>query len=284
MWQGANLRGCIQLFVDVVVNVPLNKGKTPKKKICMLCFSELKQRNVKKYKTPQYIVRTFSNPTSGPMRCVFPPDVTNVWVQVFGAGGSGSIPFDPAGQGNFAGGAGGGAGGYVEANVTVTKKKIFQIQVGSGGAAVAISGNGNSGNLSSFRGSNIALVANGGQGGSASGPDNAGGKGGTATGGTINFIGGAGEGGGPASFTAYLGRGGAGGGSPLGSQGGFAARFSQNVFAGVYPGQPGTQPGSGGGGGAAIFDPGSGATYYAASGAGGNGFVRIIFQSKCRSN
>lgn len=250
------------------------KKENQKKMSCCSSFES------KKRKTAQSIVQTFSLPTNEPLLFTFPRDAARAFVQVYGAGGSGSIPLNPETE-NFAGGSGGGAGGYTELNLVLKKDQSFQISVGRGGASVDnTSSDGHAGTESSFVefGGDVMLVAGGGEGGSAIGADRPGGVGGTASGGTLNFVGGAGEGGGPPNFLPF-GRGGAGGGSPLGSQGGFAARFSVDTFAGLFPGQPGTQPGAGGGGGAAIFDHSTGTTFYAASGAGGDGLVRISYQS-----
>jgi hypothetical protein len=261
------------------------RGKIPRWQEKMSCCLNIQKKKGRKWKQtqrqkstqcPQLIVKTFSLPTNGVLSYKFPSDVRSAFVQVQGAGGSGSIPFNQDVD-IFTAGAGGGAGGYTEANVLIERNQIYDITVGRGGSAISSSGDGNAGSASSFqtRNGEIMLLAQGGGGGSASG-DRLGGAGGSASGGSQNSPGETGQPGlGPPGFV-QVGRTGAGGGSAMG-QGGFSAAFSTVTFGGVLPGQSGVLAGAGGGAGGAIF---ASETFFGNSGAGADGQVQLSFTTR----
>lgn len=157
-----------------------------------------------------------------PGTCTFtvPTPVTNITVEVFGAGGGGggarsrSNVTDDA----CAAGGGGGGGGFTSYNFNVTGGQSYTVTVGAGGTGGSVpSGLGNThgansnagtpgvtGGSSSFTGNSINLVATGGVGGnsastrtSSSGfgqwTNSRGGAGGTGSGGSINYTGGRGS-------------------------------------------------------------------------------------------
>jgi hypothetical protein len=147
-------------------------------------------------------------------------------------------------------GGGGGAGGSCIGVFSVIPGTVYTITVGAGGAA------GSAGNASSFVGTGINMVANGGQTSVNSGAQrNIGGAGGTASGGQINISGGYGTStSGAISFPPPCN----GGNSIFGGGGGGA----------LGNGNPGS-PNSGGGGG--------GSDTAGTAGAGGSGVVIIEF-------
>ncbi|MCC6934683.1 MAG: hypothetical protein IT406_03305, partial [Candidatus Yanofskybacteria bacterium] len=157
-----------------------------------------------------------------------PASVSQVYVEVWGAGGGGRT------AGANACGGGGGGGGYSAGLVTVTGNAT--VNVGTGGGANTTGGN------SSFAGTTTPT----GNGGSSPAAGGAGGAGGAASGGTINITGGSGA---TVSQTDGC-MGGVGGGSPMGGAGGGAGDGgSANGTNSSIGGTAGTVPGGGGGGG-----------------------------------
>ncbi|MEK9770603.1 MAG: hypothetical protein VW683_16965 [Betaproteobacteria bacterium] len=107
--------------------------------------------------------------------------ISRVIVEVLGAGGSGNKSTNSEGNYNA-----GGGGGYAKKFIDVSDISSATVEVGSGGAGITGSVNGNAGGLSSWSdGVNTNVVGDGGSGGSASGS-----TGGTATGGDLNINGG----------------------------------------------------------------------------------------------
>ncbi|NHB69204.1 beta strand repeat-containing protein [Perlabentimonas gracilis] len=160
---------------------------------------------------------------SGSGNYTVPAGVSEIIVQVWGAGGGGG-----GSSNNNNGGSGGGGGGYARQVISVTPGQVIPYSVGAGGnAGAANGGNGGDGGATTF----LTLTADGGKGGGG----NAGsiGQGGSATGGAINLTGGNGAQGG--------GSGGDGGNGANGGNGG-DGRTNDS-------GQSGTAPGGGGGGG-----------------------------------
>jgi len=84
-----------------------------------------------------------------------PTDCRLVYVEVWGAGGSGR-------SGNAAGGQGGGSGSYAAGWVDVSAESTVTVTVGAGGAAATGTTNGNNGGNSSF---GSFVIAGGGLGG-----------------------------------------------------------------------------------------------------------------------
>jgi len=153
-----------------------------------------------------------------------PAGVTQINVQVYGAGGAGGGATDSSERGG-----GGGGGGYVSNNIAVTPVQTINYQVGVGGTAS--NGNGGAGGASTFG----TIIANGGLGGNAN--NGAGGNGGNGSGGTIT----AGANGLAGNAATNGGRGGANNG-PGGGAGG-------NSLGSAANGDPGDLIGGGGGGG-----------------------------------
>lgn len=160
---------------------------------------------------------------SGSGNYTVPAGVSEIIVQVWGAGGGGG-----GSSINNNGGSGGGGGGYAMQVISVTPGQVIPYSVGAGGnAGAANGGNGGDGGATTF----LTLTADGGKGGGG----NAGaiGQGGSATGGAINLTGGNGAQGG-----------GSGGDGGDGANGGNGGNGRTNDS-----GQSGTAPGGGGGGG-----------------------------------
>jgi hypothetical protein len=116
-----------------------------------------------------------------------PDGVTQVVVEVCGAGGGGGYNDPGNTTGPFAGG--GGGGGYLRALVTVTPGEPISVVVGAAGTTPDSSGDGTAGGDSSFG----SIVAGGGQGGQSDVNGGSGGAGGTVNGGIFSFIGQGGE-------------------------------------------------------------------------------------------
>ncbi|MEX0812806.1 MAG: PKD domain-containing protein [Chitinophagales bacterium] len=188
-----------------------------------------------------------------------PCGVTEITVEVYGAGGGGGGGGGGSNGGffNTRGGGGGGGGGYTTITINVTPGSTFNYSVGAGGCGGdgnddGFSGdNGNTGGNSTFSGTDaggnaISLQANGGvrgTGGSGTGGSTgSGGSGGTASGGTTNTTGGSGNNGSGGDG----GAGGAGAG-PDGGAGGPNTTDDGSVY------------GGGGAGGGANSDGGNGA-------------------------
>ena len=165
-------------------------------------------------------VETFDDP--GTYDFTVPAGVTEITVEVWGAGGGGG-----GSSQNNQGGSGGG-GGYARQVISVTPGQVIPYSVGAGGnAGAANGGNGGDGGATTF----LTLTADGGKGGGG----NAGsiGQGGSATGGATNLTGGNGAQGG--------GSGGDGGNGANGGDGGDGNTDGA--------GGNGSAPGGGGGGG-----------------------------------
>ncbi|MGE0768958.1 MAG: glycine-rich domain-containing protein [Hyphomicrobiaceae bacterium] len=133
-----------------------------------------------------------------------PDGITQVAVDVWGAGGAGGASSDGTGLAAGSAGAGGGAGGYARKLVTVTPGDVIAVTVGAGGAGVSNAAvTGGAGGTSSF-GAHVSCT------GGAGGPSGrnsliSGGLGGSGTGGDINISGGlGGTGGNPSSYTAAI--------------------------------------------------------------------------------
>lgn len=168
--------------------------------------------------------------------------VTNVYIEVWGAGGAGG------GQTSNNGSApGGGAGGYAAGFITVTPATGCAVTIGEGGSGGT--GTGGTGGTSSFAGPSLTISASGGAGGTGSTTNStalAGGGAGSGTNGTLNITGQAGDSaytvsGQPTIFTS------GGGSAPRGGLGG-----KTNLPGGAASnanGGNGTAPGAGGGGG-----------------------------------
>jgi hypothetical protein len=240
--------------------------------------------------------------TPGAHSFTVPVGITQVTVQVWGAGGSGGngggkVTFDQSGYG----GAGGGSGAYSEKVITVSSGATIAVQVGAGGANVQAGGT-----SSSTLGSIVLSATGGNPGGSGGSYENAlnttpvGGSAGTASGGTINQSGCSG-GAGFFHNASFLGgdssSGGGGGGGPTGCSVGGDGSLQQGGGGGTTGGGAGgydTNPGpqqtgmqiagvgntsAGGGGGQGVECPGTYGSCSAAQNgaAGGNGKVVITY-------
>ncbi|MDD3892086.1 MAG: hypothetical protein PHE03_07260, partial [Bacteroidales bacterium] len=195
----------------------------------------------------QTITETYNTP--GTYDFTVPAGVTEITVEVWGAGGGGG-----GSSQNNQGGSGGGGGGYALRIISVTPGQSIPFTVGAGGTAGgANNGTGGNGKQSVFY---STLTANGGTGGGGNRGDI--GEGGTATGGSVNTTGDSGIKG-----TNSGGNGGAG------ANGGAGGTGNTNGAGGN-----GTIPGGGGGGGerSGIW---FGTSY--AGGAGANGQVTITY-------
>ncbi|MGB4967092.1 MAG: hypothetical protein WBO35_02715, partial [Candidatus Saccharimonadales bacterium] len=101
--------------------------------------------------------------TAGTSTFTVPAGVTNLTVQVWGAGGGGG-----AGSGGSGPGGDGGGGGYSKAVLSVTPSESLTILVGTGGlSAQALSDGGNGGGYSAVRRGGTFLLQAGGGGGGA---------------------------------------------------------------------------------------------------------------------
>ena len=171
--------------------------------------------------------------TSGTHSFVVPAGVSNLTVEVWGAGGGGGTDR----------GAGGGGGGYARSVLTVTPGATNTLVVGSGGGISTAGG-------ASWFGSSSTVFAGGG-GGGGSNTSTAGGAGGSGNIGDVTFNGGAGGprsgqtggGGGGSAFTNAVGQ---AGGTPAGGDG--TGPGGDGGTTGIS-GSPGTAPGGGGGAG-----------------------------------
>ena len=172
---------------------------------------------------------------------ITPSATGNVDVFVVAGGASG---------GRYTGG-GGGAGGYkVSAALAVGASTTFTATVGTGGAAVSISGYGNDGVNSSFAGSGIVTIT------------------------ALKGGAGAGGGGGPHAGTGGCGTYGSGGGGEASGGGGGAGTTGQGYAGGAGGGTyGGSQVSSGGGGGGSAV--GANSPSCLVGGAGGAGFANL---------
>jgi hypothetical protein len=200
-----------------------------------------------------------------------PADLSHVVVEVWGAGGGGGGGDSSATSVQT--GGGGGGGGYALKKIRANELAgTVTVDIGAGGAAGnATGGNGGGGGGSGFRGH---ASAEGGGGGTGSGSANAtvssspGGTGGAATTGDVNLAGGNGASGIDGATSDASNRGGEGGNSPRGGQGGpFTTVDGNTDMTGIV----GSAPGGGGSGGADNDTTGS------VGGAGGAGMV-IVYE------
>ncbi len=192
-----------------------------------------------------------------------PAGVTQVVVQVRGAGGSGGGGSPCCCFCNNAGSGGGGSGGYARALVNVSPGATYTVIVGAGGAGVPEETNGMPGGESRFQSpAGAALIANGGGGGGAAQivtPGNGGAGGAAVPNGQVATAGNAGAWGSTS--------GGAGGASVPGVLPQTGTQVSITLPSGVHVEPslgPMTQPGGQGGTGS-----------YSSSAAGGSGYVLI---------
>ena len=191
-----------------------------------------------------------------------PQGVSQVRVQVWGAGGGGAVANA---------GGGGGGGSYAEGILNVTPTQSYTITVGSGGGAST--GGGSSG----FSGNSFSFTALGGSGNAGAGTAAGGAATGTFTGtyvSTVRFAGGVGGGGatgGPGSsrgggggggsaFFNALGGDGTTGAASLAGTGGSGTGSGGNGAIGSGVAQGGNAPGGGGGGAGDGGTAGLGAT------------------------
>lgn len=123
--------------------------------------------------------QTFGAP--GSFTYIVPPGVSQLTVEVWGAGGGGggldlAVPFC-----SDRGGGGGGGGGYLKASFPVVPGQVFTVQVGLGGSPGNNSGSsGTPGGDSRFSGpGGVNLLATGGMGGTGGDVCNASGRGGS---------------------------------------------------------------------------------------------------------
>lgn len=189
--------------------------------------------------------------TAGSNLWVCPQGVTQVFVSVTGAGGSGAT------GGTFTNGSGGGGGESCGAYLNVTPGNSYAYTVGAGGAAVSGNAvNGQGGGFSSFAGDNGTLTANGGQGGQSASSGHGG-------------IGGYGETSSLLGFVEYQG-GNGGGASPYSGGGGSSAGTAADGNNGDGYGDPGYAP-TGGGNGGAGSGPNASANGQAGQSPGGGG-------------
>lgn len=193
---------------------------------------------------------------SGPF--VVPAGVTQITVELIGAGGNGASN----------GGGGGGGGGYVRGTVNVTPGQSIPIVVGAGGSEMASIAGGQG--LIANAGANATTVPNPNLGG--------GGTGGSSLGGQVNRFGGTGGGG----YWTYFG---GGGGGAAGSVSNGTNGGNTIVWNGANCLTPGGAGGAGGGGMAGsggkgagftdnnctVTDPAGNGGNYGAGGGGGNG-------------
>lgn len=185
--------------------------------------------------------------TAGTSTFTVPAGVTNITVQVWGAGGGGG-----AGSGGSGPGGDGGGGGYSKAVLSVTPSESLTILVGTGGlSAQALSDGGNGGGYSAVRRGGTFLLQAGGGGGGAGNRGSGGSDHGGAGGGVNGLNGTAGTGGGGGRGTATAG----GAGGTAGTGGGAGAAGIANAG------------GNGGGSGASCSTSVTGQT----GGAGGTG-------------
>lgn len=185
-----------------------------------------------------------------------PTGVTEITVEVIGAGGSGG--------GNGSGG--GGGGGYSSGTFTVSPGSSHIVTIGAGGSETA----------TTF---GMLITATAGQNGtSVPNPTiGGGGTGGTGSGGSMNHTGGTGGGG----YWTYFGGGGAGAAGPMGDGndgGNTIAWTGVCITPGGNGGAGGGAPGGDGGKGAGftdsgcnVSDPAVPGSNYGAGGGGGNG-------------
>jgi hypothetical protein len=222
--------------------------------------------------------------TPGTQTWTAPVGVTQVVVQVRGAGGSGGggEGLSTAFGAIFGSGGGGGSGGYCRALVNVSPGATYTVIVGAAGLSVLRATNGMAGGESRFQNAAGAVLRANGGGGGGAGYFNAGGT----------PAGGAGGGGGAAVANGQVatagnpGAGGSSGGSPPpGGAGGASVpgvipqagmQVSMTLPSGAHV-EPSlgtmTQPGGNGGSGGY----GSSSTGTGSSSTGGNGYVLISY-------
>ncbi|MTH18301.1 glycine-rich domain-containing protein, partial [Flavobacterium sp. LC2016-01] len=185
-----------------------------------------------------------------------PTGVTNVTLEIWGAGGAGG-----GSTLNKEGGAGGGGGAYVTKTISVNPGDVITYSIGLG-ATGTVGDGAKGGNTTLSTVSSTNLIANGGSGGATAAHNSSvsGGSGGSASGGTNS------NGSNGANNSTSTGNGGKGGNSGNGDAGGAGADGSNGGN-----GTAGATPGGGGGGGV-----GRASTNYL-GGNGGNGQVKITY-------
>ncbi len=193
---------------------------------------------------------------------VVPDGVTNINVELIGAGGSGNIN----------GGGGGGGGAYAAGAFTVIPGTAYAITIGEGGSEVATSI------------SDLGIQAGAGSnGGSATNPNiGGGGAAGIPVGGDVDYTGGIGGGG----YYTYFGGGGGGaaGAMGVGGTGGNTIAWTgicqtPGGDAGISGGAPGGAGGKGAGFtdvGCENTDPAGNGASYGGGGGGGNGAISDV--------
>ncbi|NEV95004.1 T9SS type A sorting domain-containing protein [Psychroflexus sp. YR1-1] len=216
--------------------------------------------------------------TPGASTFTVPGGVTEITVELWGAGGAGGQGAEK--QGTYSGGGGGG-GAYSVQTLAVLSGQTYTINVGAGGSFLTGE---RDGGLSSvvFVDAGLEVTANGGTAGSntiknpgsprVNGPGGAGGSGGTyAGGGGADGSSTGGGGGGSSAGTASPGETAIDFNGAIAPSGGGNGGNGRTGSAGA--GSPGTAPGGGGGGG---FGGGANNTGYV-GGAGGDGQVKITY-------
>ncbi|MBK6526315.1 MAG: T9SS type A sorting domain-containing protein [Crocinitomicaceae bacterium] len=203
------------------------------------------------------IAQTTSVPFTNNGTFLVPAGVTEIDIEVVGAGGDGG--------GN--GGGGGGGGGYASGTYTVTPGATLNITVGTNG----------SGSIAGTTSVDALILATGGSNGNSGGAS-PGGAPGNGVGGTINRSGGAG---GNGTYTYFGGGGGGAGGSVSnGTIGGSTPAWtgSNCLQPGGSAGNSGGAPGGNGGKGSGFIDgsctgnnPATPGLNYGGGGGGGNG-------------
>ena len=213
--------------------------------------------------------------TVGTTPWVAPAGVTQVFVEVWGSGGSGAT-----GNGSSHGGGGGG-GEYSSGFLAVTPGNTYNIVIPAGGASVTGSGlNGNAGSSTTFTGDSGSITGHGGGAGilRASWQGGGGGSGGSGSTAPTHFNGGSG-----------------GVSNPYGGSGGSSAGSSAAGNSGSGYGGTTAAPTAGGNGGASSNGSsasngsvpgggGGGTTGSATSGAGGAGQVKLTYPGGAPTN
>lgn len=201
-----------------------------------------------------------------------PSCVTEITVQVWGAGGGGGgTSSRQSGTGDSyeacTGGGGGGGGGFSMRTYSVVPGQVYTVVVGAGGAGGtgtdgnASAGNGHQGGQSTFNGPAVTaiLLANGGAGGGGAtayntsgnghiGDNGAGGAGGSGANGSANYSGGNGSGGSHSGGCNDLSGAGGGAAGP-GGNGGNAQFIGPCPHTSAMQGGTGANPGGTGGNG-----------------------------------
>jgi hypothetical protein len=196
-----------------------------------------------------------------------PAGVTNITVEVWGAGGGGG---GRSGSNNTTA-RGGGGGAYARSVLQVSPGDSFAIEIGQGGTGGVGTNNGQAGGASSFGAEPLVSAAGGAAGtSSTSGAGGAGGAIAASIGQVVYRGGNANSGGGGAAGTS------GNGGDTAGSTGGIGTNVDGGdggsaPTSGTNDGNPGLSFGGGGSGGR------RGGTGSATGGSGANGFIRVSY-------